>query len=83
MDKLASRKLILTVCGVAIVALATFMGIEIPDETMVSIMGMVGAYVVGQGVVDAAEVMSAGKSLGEAAKGVANAASEVVEVAGE
>jgi xanthosine utilization system XapX-like protein len=82
MSKLASRKLIMTVIGVAIVAISTFLGVELPAENAEALFGLVAAYVVGQGVVDAAATVAAGAQLGEAAKGVANAAAEVEEVAG-
>jgi len=81
MDKLKSRKLWVTLSGVAVVAVATFLGVEVPDETMQSLLGMIAAYVVGQGVVDAAGAVAAGRQLGEAAKGVRDAADEVEGVA--
>lgn len=82
MEKLASRKLILTVIGMALVAISTFLGVELPAENAEALFGLVAAYVVGQGVVDAAATVAAGTKLGEAAKGVADAAAEVEEVAG-
>lgn len=82
MSKLASRKLIMTVIGVALVAISTFLGVELPAENAEALFGLVAAYVVGQGVVDAAATVAAGSKLGDAAKGVANAAAEVEEVAG-
>ena len=81
MDKLKSRKLWVTLSGVAVVAVATFLGVEVPDETMQSLLGMIAAYVVAEGVVDAAGAVAAGRQLGEAAKGVRDAADEVEGVA--
>ena len=57
MSKLASRKLILTVIGVALVAISTFMGVELPAENAEALFGLVAAYVVGQVV---AAVLAAG-----------------------
>ena len=81
MSKLASRKLILTVIGMAIVAISTFLGVELPAENAEALFGLVAAYVVGQGVVDAAAPVAAGRQLGEAAKGVRDAAEDVAGVA--
>ena len=52
LDKLKSRKLWISVLGTAFIALAKGLSIEISDEQIMSIAGIVMAYVAGQGYVD-------------------------------
>ena len=74
MEKLYSRKLIVTLAAVAIVAVATFIGVELPAQNAEALLGVVAAYLVGQGAVDVAGAVKAGRDLGEAARGLRVAA---------
>jgi|TARA_R110000824_G_scaffold54043_4_gene149225 xanthosine utilization system XapX-like protein len=77
MDKLKSRKLLITLAAIAVVAIATFLGLELPAQNAEALLGVVAAYLVGQGAVDAAAAIHAGKAIGNAAKGLQEAADDV------
>ena len=61
------------------VAIATFMGIDLPAENAEALMGTVAAYLLGQGAVDVAATIKAGRVLGEAAQEMSVAAEEAVD----
>lgn len=82
MGKLASRKLWVTLVAIGIVALVTFLGLELPPENSEALLGVVVAYLVGQGAVDVAAAVRAGTGLGLAAQSLkleAEAAEAVIE----
>ena len=58
MDKLKSRKLWVTILATALVSLAEAIGIELEQESIVAIAGMVIAYVTGQAIVDRGKVVA-------------------------
>jgi hypothetical protein len=75
-DKLKSRKLLVALTMIGVVAIATFMGIDLPAENAEALMGTVAAYLLGQGAVDVAATIKAGRVLGEAAQEMSVAAEE-------
>lgn len=56
MERLKSRKFILTVVSSALVALAQAFDVQVDPEQLYSLVGLVGAYVLGESAVDRARV---------------------------
>tara|TARA_R100000664_G_scaffold1664_1_gene4364 strand:- start:3257 stop:3499 length:243 start_codon:yes stop_codon:yes gene_type:complete len=76
MEKFVSRKLILTLVVVVIVAGSDMLGLNLSDETLSSLTTMVLSFVGAQGLVDVSEAIRSGRK-------VADAVEEVKEVADE
>lgn len=55
MQKLKSRKFILTVATAILTVCNDGLGLGLPSESIMQIVGLVAAYVVGQGYVDGKE----------------------------
>jgi hypothetical protein len=51
-EMFGSKKFLASVAGVIAVAVAKLTGVEIPDDILMGVLGIVAAYVVGQGVAD-------------------------------
>jgi len=79
-EKFLSRKLLVTVLAVGLVAVSTLFDDALPAESLDALVTMLLTYVGGQSLVDSAAAIAAGKSLGEAAKGVKDAAEEADRV---
>jgi len=54
-SKLFSRKFILTVATALLTVLNDGLGLNLPSESILTITGVVAAYVIGQGYVDGKE----------------------------
>ena len=65
MNKFLSRKLILTVFAVTIVAGASILGLDLDDESLRAIVNMVLGLVGGQALVDVAETVRFGRQVAE------------------
>ena len=76
MEKFVSRKLILTLVVVVLVAGSDMLGLGLSDETLSSLTTMVLSFVGAQGLVDVSEAIRSGRK-------VADAVEEVAEVADE
>ena len=76
MEKFVSRKLILTLVVVVLVAGSDMLGLGLSDETLTSLTTMVLSFVGAQGLVDVSEAIRSGRK-------VADAVEEVAEVADE
>mgnify|MGYP003110714170 FL=1 len=76
MEKFVSRKLILTLVVVIIVAGSDMLGLGLSDDTLTSLTTMVLSFVGAQGLVDVSEAIRSGRK-------VADAVEEVAEVADE
>ena len=76
MEKFISRKLILTLVVVLLVAGSAMMGLNLSDETLSSLTTMVLSFVGAQGLVDVSEVIKSGRK-------VTSAVEEVKEAAGD
>tara|TARA_R100001086_G_scaffold132916_1_gene69035 strand:+ start:420 stop:650 length:231 start_codon:yes stop_codon:yes gene_type:complete len=76
MEKFVSRKLILTLVVVVLVAGSDMLGLGLSDETLSSLTTMVLSFVGAQGLVDVSEAIRSGRK-------VAAAVEEVAEVADE
>ena len=76
MEKFVSRKLILSLVVVVLVAGSDMLGLGLSDETLTSLTTMVLSFVGAQGLVDVSEAIRSGRK-------VADVAEEVAEVADE
>ena len=76
MEKFVSRKLILTLVVVVLVAGSDMLGLGLSDETLSSLTTMVLSFVGAQGLVDVSEAIRSGRK-------VAAAVEEVAEVEDE
>jgi hypothetical protein len=70
MEKFVSRKLILTVIVVVIVAGSDMLGLDLTDETLSSLTTMVLSFVGAQGLVDVSEVIKSGRKVADAIQDV-------------
>ena len=75
-DKLKSRKLIVTVLAVALVAASDLLGLNLTDESLGAIVSMVLGLVGGQALVDVAEAVRSGKQLAEVVEDVKGSTDE-------
>ena len=69
-----SRKLLLTIAAIAIVAGSDLMGLDLNDETLSAVVSMVLGLVGGQALVDVAEVLKSGRAVAEVVEDVKEAA---------
>ena len=76
MDKFMSRKLLLTVFAVTIVAGSSLMGLNLDDESLKAIVNMVLGLVGGQALVDVAEAVRSGRKVAEVVEEVKEASDE-------
>ena len=76
MEKFVSRKLILTLVVVVLVAGSDMLGLGLSDETLSSLTTMVLSFVGAQGLVDVSEAIRSGRK-------IADVVEEVKEVADE
>ena len=76
MDKFMSRKLLLTVFAVTIVAGSSLLGLNLDDESLKAIVNMVLGLVGGQALVDVAEVVRSGRKVAEVVEEVREASDE-------
>ena len=74
MDKFMSRKLLLTVFAVALVAGSSLLGLNLDDESLRAIVNMVLGLVGGQALVDVAEAVRAGRAAAEVVEDVKESA---------
>jgi len=65
MEKFVSRKLILTIVVVVIVAGSDMLGLDLSDETLSSLTTMVLSFVGAQGLVDVSEVIKSGRKVAD------------------
>ena len=79
MNKFVSRKLILTLVVVAIVAGSDMLGLDLSDETLSSLTTMVLSFVGAQGLVDVSEVIQSGRKVAAAIEDVKEVADEPEE----
>ena len=66
--KLMSRKLLVTVAVILLVAACEFLGVDLSDESLNAIVTMGLGLVGAQGLVDTAAALRAGRALGDAAE---------------
>jgi len=76
MDKFMSRKLLLTVFAVTIVAGSSLLGLNLDDESLRAIVNMVLGLVGGQALVDVAEAVRSGRKVAEVVEEVREASDE-------
>jgi hypothetical protein len=76
MEKFLSRKLILTVFAVTIVAGTSLAGLDLSDDSLSAIVTMVLSMVGAQGVIDTAEVIRSGRKAAEVVEEVKEASDE-------
>mgnify|MGYP003142404114 FL=1 len=76
MDKFMSRKLLLTVFAVALVAGSSLLGLNLDDESLRAIVNMVLGLVGGQALVDVAEAVRSGRKVAEIVEDVKEASDE-------
>ena len=76
MDKFMSRKLLLTVFAVALVAGSSLLGLNLDDESLRAIVNMVLGLVGGQALVDVAEAVRSGRKVAEVVEEVKEASDE-------
>ena len=79
MEKFVSRKLILTLVVVIIVAGSDMLGLDLSDETLSSLTTMVLSFVGAQGLVDVSEVIQSGRKVAAAIEDVKEVADEPEE----
>ena len=79
MNKFVSRKLILTLVVVLIVAGSDMLGLDLSDETLSSLTTMVLSFVGAQGLVDVSEVIQSGRKVAAAIEDVKEVADEPEE----
>ena len=66
--KLMSRKLIMTVAVILLVAASEFLGLDLSDESLGTVTAVVLTWLGAQGLVDTAAAFRAGRALGDAAE---------------
>ena len=66
--KLMSRKLLVTLAVILLVAACEFLGVDLSDESLNAIVTMALGLVGAQGLVDTAAAFRAGRALGDAAE---------------
>ena len=76
MEKFVSRKLILTLVVVIIVAGSDMLGLGLSDDTLTSLTTMVLSFVGAQGLVDVSEAIRSGRKVVDAVEEVAEVADE-------
>ena len=76
MEKFVSRKLILTLVVVILVAGSDMLGLGLSDETLSSLTTMVLSFVGAQGRVDVSEVIKSGRKIAAAVEEVKEVASD-------
>lgn len=79
MEKFVSRKLILTLVVIVLVAGSDMLGLELSDETLSSLTTMVLSFVGAQGLVDVSEAIRSGRKVADVAEEVAEVADEPEE----
>tara|TARA_R100001594_G_scaffold2671_2_gene10512 strand:+ start:33 stop:275 length:243 start_codon:yes stop_codon:yes gene_type:complete len=79
MEKFVSRKLILTLVVVVIVAGSDMLGLNLSDETLSSLTTMVLSFVGAQGLVDVSEAIRSGRKVADAVEDVKEVADEPEE----
>jgi|TARA_Y100001937_G_C6968250_1_gene262033 Na+/H+ antiporter NhaC len=79
MEKFVSRKLILTLVVVVIVAGSDMLGLNLSDETLSSLTTMVLSFVGAQGLVDVSEAIRSGRKVADAVEDVKEVADESEE----
>ena len=79
MEKFVSRKLILTLVVVVLVAGSDMLGLGLSDETLSSLTTMVLSFVGAQGLVDVSEAIRSGRKVADVAEEVAEVADESEE----
>jgi hypothetical protein len=75
-SKFLSRKLLLTVFAVAIVAGSDLLGLNLDDESLSAIVTLVIGAVSAQGLIDVSEVIRSGRSVAGAVAEVSEAVSD-------
>jgi hypothetical protein len=69
-----SRKLLLTIAAIAIVAGSDLMGLDLNDETLSAVVTMVLGLVGGQALVDVAGALKSGRAVADVVEDVKEAA---------
>jgi hypothetical protein len=75
-EKFLSRKLMLTVFAVTLVAGTSLGGLDLSDESLSAIVTMVLSMVGAQGVIDTAEVIKSGRKVAEVVEEVKEASED-------
>ena len=73
MERLLSRKLLLTLAAILLVAGSDLLGLGLNDETLSSIVTMVLGLVGAQGLVDTAEAIRTGRKAADTVKEIGEA----------
>lgn len=68
-----SKKFLASLAGIITVLVATLLKFDIPDETLMAILGVIGTFVLGQGIADH------GKEANKIAAGVTGAEAPKVD----
>lgn len=76
MEKFISRKLLLTLFAIMIVAGSDLMGLNLSDESLSALVTMVLGMVGAQGVVDTAEAIRSGRKVADVVEEVKEAGDE-------
>lgn len=75
-EKFVSRKLLLTVFAISIVAGSDLMGLNLSDESLSALVSMVLGMVGGQALIDTAEAIRSGRKVADIVDEVKEAASD-------
>lgn len=76
MERLLSRKLLLTLAAIVLVAGSDLLGLGLNDETLSSIVTMVLGLVGAQGLVDTAEAIRTGRKAADTVKEIGEAVTD-------
>lgn len=76
MERLLSRKLLLTIAAIVLVAGSDLLGLGLNDETLSSIVTMVLGLVGAQGLVDTAEAIRTGRKAADTVKEIGEAVTD-------
>ena len=76
MERLLSRKLLLTLAAIVLVAGSDLLGLGLNDETLSSIVTMVLGLVGAQGLVDTAEAIRTGRKAADTVKQIGEAVAD-------
>lgn len=76
MERLLSRKLLLTLAAIVLVAGSDLLGLGLNDQTLSSIVTMVLGLVGAQGLVDTAEAIRTGRKAADTVKEIGEAVTD-------
>lgn len=52
-EMLSSKKFLMALAGVAVIVLDKVFNWQVSDETMLTVLGLIATYIIGQGIADA------------------------------